>query len=409
MKVLILTREYPPNVYGGAGVHVEHLSAELAKLAHLEVRTFGDEQIEASEGSPAVRGFGPWEGALRDTDPRVKKALGPLSVNLAMAGAPPDADVVHCHTWYADMGGLWMKLLYGMPLVITTHSLEPLRPWKEEQLGRGYLLSKWIERTALEAADAVVAVSEGTRREILEYYDVDPARIRVIYNGIQPEVFHRIDPRGVLERYGVPRDRPYLLFVGRITKQKGVLHLVRALRHVVPELQVVLCAGAPDTAEIGRDMEAEVRSLQAERPGVHWIREMVPIPDLVGFYSGAALFVCPSIYEPFGIINLEAMACGCPVVASRVGGIPEAVRERETGLLVPFESRGAPDFEPVDPASFARDLAEAINSLYGDEPLRHRMSEAGRRRVEEHFSWQTIARQTLALYEEISRVRVTVG
>ena len=406
MKTLIITREYPPHVYGGAGVHVENLSRELAKLAEVEVRCFGKQRAGDSPGVPTVQGFEPWEAGLQPAEPRIKKALEPLAVDLAMAAMPTDADVVHCHTWYADMAGLWMKILYGMPLVITTHSLEPLRPWKEEQLGRGYHLSSWIERTALEAADAVIAVSEGTRREVLDCYELEPWRVKVIHNGIQLDVFRKKDPGPVLRKYHIPEDKPYLLFVGRITRQKGVLHLVRALRRVTPELQAVLCAGAPDTEEIGREMESLVKELQRERAGVHWVREMVPIPDLVGFYSGASLFVCPSIYEPFGIINLEAMACGCPVVASRVGGIPEAVADGETGVLVPFEGRGAPDFEPKDPAGFARDLAEAVNSLQGNEALRRSMGEAGRRRAEAHFSWTTIAQRTLQLYEELAAVRV---
>lgn len=409
MKILFITREYPPHVYGGAGVHVENLSAELARLADVEVRCFGEQLEPPAPGRPAARGFAPWSAALEGLDSRLRKALEPLSVNLAMAGAPTDADLVHCHTWYADMAGLWMKILHGAPLVVTVHSLEPLRPWKEEQLGRGYHLSTWIERTALEAADAIVAVSEGSRREVLECYDVDPAKVRVIHNGIQTEVFRRKDPAQVLAKYGVPADRPYLLFVGRITRQKGVIHLLRALRHVAPGLDAVLCAGAPDTEEIGREVEAEVRRLQEDREGVHWIREMVPIPDLVGLYSGAAVFVCPSIYEPFGIINLEAMACGCPVVASKVGGIPEAVADGETGLLVPLESRGGAggaDFEPRDPEAFARGLAEAVNRIFGDAALRRRMSEAGRRRVEERFSWRLIARRTMDLYETLVRSEV---
>ena len=406
MRILLISREYPPHVYGGAGVHVENIAAELARLADVEVRCFGEQSQPAAPDQPAVHGFAPWAAAFQAMDPKLRKAVEPLSVNLAMTGVPTDADVVHCHTWYADMAGLWLKILHGMPLVITTHSLEPLRPWKEEQLGRGYHLSTWIERTAIEAADAVIAVSEGTRREVLEFYDLDPARVKVIHNGIQPDVFRRKDPGPALRKYGVPEDKPYLLFVGRITRQKGVLHLVRALRQVTPDLQAVLCAGAPDTEEIGREMEAEVRNLQMERRGVHWIHEMVPVPELVRLYSGAALFVCPSIYEPFGIINLEAMACGCPVVASRVGGIPEAVADGETGILVPLQSKGAPDFEPRDPAAFQRDLAAAINSLHADGALRRRMSEAGRRRVEERFSWANIARRTLDLYEEVAGVRV---
>jgi len=408
MKILIITREYPPHVYGGAGVHVENLSRELAKLSDVEVRCFGDQRLKKAEGGPKVHGFAPWEAALKPADPKLKKALEPLTVDLAMAAAPTDASVVHCHTWYADMAGLWMKILYGIPLVITTHSLEPLRPWKEEQLGRGYHLSSWIERTALEAADAVVAVSEGTRREILECYNLDPEKVKVIYNGIQPDIFRRTDPAPALERYGIPKDKPYLLFVGRITRQKGVLHLIHALRQVSPKLQAVLCAGAPDTEEIGREMESAVQALQGQRPGVHWIREMIPVPDLVRLYSGAALFVCPSIYEPFGIINLEAMACGCPVVASKVGGIPEVVVDGTTGFLVPFESRGAPDFEPRDPERFAIDLAMSINSLFMNDALRARMGQAARARVEERFTWSMVAQRTLDLYEELVGAKVAL-
>lgn len=403
MKILILTREYPPHVYGGAGVHVEHLAAELAKLVDVEVRCFGSQSAPGAPGRPEVRGFAPWREAFGSLDARLRKALEPLSVDLAMAGAPTDADVVHCHTWYADMAGVWMQILYGLPLVVTLHSLEPLRPWKEDQLGRGYHLSRWIERTAVEAADRVIAVSEGSRREILECYRVDPERVRVIHNGIDTQVFRKVDPSETLRKYGIPADRPYLLFVGRIVAQKGVLHLVRAIRHVDPEIQAVLCAGEPDTPEIARAMEREARSLQSERPGVHWIQEMVPIPDLVRLYSGAAVFVCPSIYEPFGIVNLEAMACGCPVVASRVGGIPEAVADGETGILVPFESRGGTDFEPKDPEGFSRDLAEAVNRLFRDERTRRAMGEAGRRRVEERFSWTSVAQKTAELYGELVR------
>jgi len=404
MKILMLTKEYPPHIYGGAGVHVDFLTRELSKLARVEVRCFGEQAIAERPGQPAVRGFGAWGAAIAGLDPKLRKAVEPLTVDLAMAGEPTDADVVHCHTWYSMMAGLWIKILHGVPLAVTVHSLEPLRPWKEEQLGRGYHLSSWIERTAMEAADLVIAVSEGTRREVLDCYRIDPERVRVVHNGIDLDVYRRKDPTPALEKHGVPRGKPYLLFVGRITRQKGVIHLVNALRSVSPELGVVLCAGAPDTPEIQAEMEAAVRELQAVRPGVHWIREMVPVPDLVGFYSGASLFVCPSVYEPFGIINLEAMACGCPVVASRVGGIPEAVADGETGTLVPLESRGGADFEPRDPRRFSADLARAINALWADEPLRRRMAEAGRQRVEARFSWAMIARRTLGHYEELVRV-----
>jgi glycogen synthase len=318
-----------------------------------------------------------------------------------MASLPIDADVVHCHTWYTHMAGLWVKTLYGIPLVVTTHSLEPLRPWKEEQLGRGYQLSSWIERTAIGAADAVVAVSDETRRAVSECYGVGEAKLRVIHNGIDLASFHPRDPSAALAKYGISREKPYLLFVGRLTRQKGVTHLVRALQHVRPDIQAVLCAGAPDTDEIEREMQAEVRRLEAGRSGVHWIREMLELEDLVGLYSGAALFVCPSVYEPFGIINLEAMATETPVVASKVGGIPEVVVDGETGILVPFEAAPAPSFEPRDPDRFARDLARAIDLLAADPEARRRMGRAGRERAEKLFSWESIARKTAQLYEEI--------
>jgi len=377
----------------------------MSQLVPVEVRCFGDQKIEEAGKNRTVRGFHEWEDGLSPADERLRKALSPISVNLATAALPTTADIVHCHTWYSMMGGLWIKLLYDLPLVITTHSLEPLRPWKAEQLGRGYQLSSWIERTAVTSADAVIAVSEGTRTEILDTYSIPPDKVRVIHNGVDISLFRPLNPLPMLEKYGISSERPYVLFVGRITRQKGVIYLVRAIRHFHPDLQVVLCAGAPDTVEIGQEMDREVSRLQSERTGIYWIRDIIAPEDLARFYSGAVVFVCPSIYEPFGIINLEAMACGCPVVASKVGGIPEAVEDNVTGLLVPFESKGAPDYQPRDPEQFSRDLAQAVNTLYKDKDRRVAMGKAGRLRVERHFSWDSIARQTLDLYEELISTR----
>jgi len=325
-----------------------------------------------------------------------------LGINLDMLADPVDADLCHCHTWYSMMAGLWAKILYGIPLVVTTHSLEPLRPWKEEQLGRGYHLSSWIERTAISAADAIIAVSDATRDEVLDCYSVEPERVHVIHNGIDLVRFAKQDPSPTLSKYGVGSGKPYLLFVGRITRQKGVVHLVRALEHVSPDIDAVLCAGAPDTPEILEEMESAVAALGKKRDGIYWVREMLGHDDLVRFYSGAALFVCPSVYEPFGIINLEAMACGVPVVASRVGGIPEVVVDGETGVLVEFESGVPPDFGPRDSERFSRDLAAAIHGVLEDPAQAKAMGAAGRRRVEEKFSWTSVAKRTLDLYQEVT-------
>ncbi|MBI4584061.1 MAG: glycogen synthase [Planctomycetes bacterium] len=403
LRILLISREYPPNVYGGAGVHVEHLSRELARLAEVEVRCFGSQKIAGGHGQPAVRGFSGPAGLECTLNPRLQKAFEPLATDVAIAGADVQAEIVHCHTWYSMMAGLWIKILHGIPLVITTHSLEPLRPWKEEQLGSGYRLSSWLEKTALESADAVIAVSKETRQEVLGCYRVEPERVHIIHNGIDLNIYRRTDPLPVLRRYGIDPEKPYLLFVGRITRQKGILHLVRALPQVPAGVQAVLCAGAPDTPEIGREMAQAVEEIKKVRPGVYWIPEMVPVPDLRALYSGAAVFVCPSVYEPFGIINLEAMACETPVVASRVGGIPEVVVDGETGFLVPFEQNPSPNFEPRQPEQFARDLAAAAAKVLGEPERARKMGKAGRARVEAHFSWESIARRTLSLYQTLVR------
>jgi alpha-maltose-1-phosphate synthase len=397
-KATLFTNEYPPNVYGGAGVHVEYLSKALARRIAVEVRCFGDQRVDAP--NLKVRGYPAWAEARQNTDPRFGGALDAFHRSLAMARDTIDADVVHCHTWYTDMGGLLASKLWGIPYVLSIHSLEPLRPWKVEQLGNGYHLSSWMERTAIEQADAIVAVSEQTRADVLRLFDVPPARVHVIHNGIDPAEYRPTGATDALLRHGVDPARPYLLFVGRITRQKGIIHLVNAIPAIDRSLQIVLCAGAPDTPEIGREMEARIAEVGAMRPGVKWIREMLPRADMIQLYEHAAVFCCPSVYEPFGIINLEAMACETAVVASRVGGIPEVVVPGETGLLVDLTLKPG-TFEPADPAAFSSGLAAAINRLGADAELRARMGRNGRRRAQDHFSWDAIALTTLGLYRTL--------
>jgi alpha-maltose-1-phosphate synthase len=400
VKVLFLTNEYPPHIYGGAGVHVGYLSRELAKTMPVEVRCFGDQRIE--EGNLKVTGF---ELETSDfTCPKLlKSAFGAVRRCTDFNTRNIDADIVHCHTWYSHFGGILAKKNYGIPLVVTVHSLEPLRPWKREQLGGGYDFSLWVEKTALEMADAIIAVSGETKRDIERLFDVDPARLHVIHNGIDLEEYHKVRSTEAFERHGIDPRKPYLLFVGRITRQKGIIYLVRAIPYMDPDFQIVLCAGAPDTPEIAEEMKGAVESVRQKRPDIIWIEEMVDRNAVIELYSHAAVFCCPSIYEPFGIINLEAMACETAVVASAVGGIKEVVVDGETGFLVPLEQMKESPFELLDPDKFSRDLAAKINQLMKDRNLREKFGKAGRKRAEEKFSWSAIARKTKALYESLKR------
>jgi starch synthase len=394
MRVSLLTREYPPEVYGGAGVHVEYLSRELARHVDLAVHCWG-----ADRDAPAVRAYRPWD-ALAGESPHLA-ALQAMSVDLLMAAGVQGADVAHSHTWYAQFAGHLAKLTYGISHVTTVHSLEPLRPWKAEQLGGGYALSSFCERIALEQADAIIAVSEGSRRDILACYPaIDEDRVHVVYNGIDTAQYAPDPGTDVLERLGVDPDRPSIVFVGRITRQKGVPLLLRAAVDFDPAAQLVLCAGAPDTPEIGAEVAGGVARLQAQRDGIIWIDQMLPKTDVIQLLSRATVFVCPSIYEPLGIVNLEAMACEAAVVASATGGIVEVVKDGETGLLVPLEQAPG-SIDPVDPDGFAAAFAERVNRLTADPKLAAEMGRAGRRRAIEYFSWPAIAEETVAIYQDV--------
>jgi starch synthase len=400
LKVLFLTNEYPPHIYGGAGVHVGYLSHELAKAMSVEVRCFGDQRIE--DGNLKVTGFELDTTGFTCPKP-LKSAFGAVRRCTDFNTTNIDADIVHCHTWYSHFGGILAKKNYGIPLVITVHSLEPLRPWKREQLGGGYDFSLWIEKTALEMADAIIAVSGETKRDIERLFDVDPARVHVIHNGVDLEEYRKVSSIDALRHHGIDPGKPYLLFVGRITRQKGIVYLVRAIPYMDSYFQIVLCAGAPDTPEIAKEMKDAVESATRKRSDVIWIEEMVDRNAVIELYSHAAVFCCPSIYEPFGIINLEAMACETAVVASAVGGIKEVVVDGETGFLVPLKQMKESPFEPLDPEKFSRDLAAKINELMKDRYLQEKFGKTGRKRAEERFSWSAIARKTKALYEMLKR------
>jgi len=446
MRVGLMTREYPPYVYGGAGVHVEYLSRELAKSIDVEVYAWGetpDHDGLGTVGDPShpepheprlkVHFEMPWAAITNGTSAKFKGALEALSLNLLQNLNLEKLDLIHTHTWYVSMAGFLAKKLYNIPFVLTTHSLEPLRAWKAEQLGSGYALSSWMERTAILDADAIVAVSNGTKADILKAYpDVDASRIHVIYNGIDLQQYQYTPRQDALLKYGVDPHKPYVLFVGRITRQKGVTHLVDAIPHLPPGTQVVLCAGAPDTPEIAAEMRAKIETVRKQTPGsqaammsvesdhienppghaiatgdytgtghnIVWIEQMVSKAEAIQLYSHSAVFCCPSVYEPFGIINLEAMACRAPVVASATGGILEVVVDGETGRLVPFAPDPVTSF-PENPEQFSRDLATRITELLEDPVRAKAMGEAGRKRVEDHFSWTAIAAQTTKMYEEL--------
>ena len=398
MRAVILTNEFPPSVYGGAGVHVAELTNALRGRVDLDIRTFGDQNHD--EPGWRVRGYAsPLEAG--EAPDSLRPVLSAFGRNLAMAADPPAGDLVHCHTWYVHLGGLVIGQAYGLPLVVTVHSLEPLRPWKREQLGTGYDASAWVERQALEQADAIIAVSDATRRDVLDHFDVDAGRIHVVHNGIDVVGFAPDPGRDQLARLGIDGAAPFVLFVGRVTRQKGITILVRAIPHLDPRIASVLAAGQADTAELAAEVEAGVAEARAQAPtrAIHWIPEMLDRRTVRQLYSHAAVFACPSVYEPFGLTNLEAMACGAPVVATRVGGIPEVVVHGRTGVLVDVPGDGPVTSE--DEESVAVELAAAINALVADPARSTAMGEAGRQRAVEQFSWSGVADRTLAVYEAV--------
>ncbi len=403
MQIVLLTNEYPPHIYGGAGVHVEYLSRELTRLEkgknQIQILCFGEQQEKI--GNLEVQGVSAkWDIPFQDIGRQ--KLLDSLFRNILMTGSVKEADLVHCHTWYTYLAGCLIKQVFGVPLVITTHSLEPQRPWKAEQLGSGYHASGWLEKTAYENVDGVIAVSESMKRAVHELYHVPFKKICVIPNGIDVHQYKPMRNPGLLTSYGINSHQPYVLFVGRITRQKGLIHLVNAIKWLDPSIQVVLCAGAPDTDEISRETDQKVKKARSETKNkIIWISQWVPRADLIYLFSHASVFVCPSIYEPFGIINLEAMACNTPVVASAVGGIPDVVVHGKTGLLVPFEPIDKNHSEPKNPERFSRDLAAAINSLICSPKRLRAMGIKSRERVCKYFSWISIAQQTLNYYKKL--------
>lgn len=399
MKIALFTNEFPPNIYGGAGVHIDFLSQELTKLAQVEVRCFGDQQEETE--SMHVQGItSSLTKMIDETNPNIKMFHN-LSKNVEMTQATPDADIIHCHTWYTHLAGIFTRELLQAPLILTTHSLETHRPWKVEQLGNGYFLSRWLENKAYNTADGIIAVSEQMREDVIDAYGVDPKKVTVIHNGIDPEFYQPTFDNELLVSLGIDPNIPFVLFVGRITRQKGISGLIEAAKYFNKNCQIVLCAGAPDTKEIAEETELLIAKLKQERDGVILISEMLPREKIKVLYSHARVFACPSLYEPFGIINLEAMACETPVVGSHVGGIPEIIVEGETGYLVPLESVSRTDFNPKNPKEFQKALATKINILLDDEALAKQMGKAGRERVLNIFSWESIAKTTFNYYQNV--------
>lgn len=399
MIVSLYTNEYPPHIYGGAGVHVDFLTQELAKLAQVEVRCFGNQKEQNDNLN--VLGVQPSLLNPNDTVNEHFKMFQNLSRNVEMAQINMNADIIHCHTWYTHLAGVFSRELLQVPLVLTTHSLETHRPWKVEQLGNGYFLSRWIEHHAYNTADGVIAVSEQMKTDVVEAYGISPDKVRVIHNGIDPHFYQPTFDDDLLRSFGIQPDKPMMLFVGRITRQKGISNLIEAARFIHKDCQIVLCAGAPDTPEIAAETEALIAALKAERDNVILISEMLPREKVKVLYSHATVFVCPSLYEPFGIINLEAMSCETPVVGSAVGGIPEIIVEGKTGYLVPLESVSRTDFNPKNPLQFQKAIAEKVNMLIDNPELAKAMGKAGRQRVLEKFSWESIAKTTLDFYSEL--------
>ena len=396
MRVDLLTKEYPPDVYGGAGVHVAELTRVLRERIEVQVRCFGDARDEADVTAYAT------PAELADAN----AALQTLGTDLAIADGCAGADLVHSHTWYANFAGHTASLLHGVPHVLSAHSLEPLRPWKAEQLGGGYRLSSFAERTAYEGAAGIIAVSAGMREDILRSYPaVDPARVHVVHNGIDVEAWAANPDTSALERLGIDPQAPTIVFVGRITRQKGLPYFLRAVRELPEGVQVVLCAGAPDTPEIAAEVSGLVAELQATRSGVHLISEMLPRHELTQILTHATTFVCPSVYEPLGIVNLEAMACGTPVVASATGGIPEVVVDGETGFLVELDQLDDGTGTPTDPDRFIADLAAALTDMVSDPERAAAMGRASRERAAEHFSWESIGERTLEVYRSVIEQR----